>query len=68
MVLLYNELKKLDKKVFFVYGGTTTETREKIRGIVEKEKDSLLSQVMVRFLLVLILGTSIMSCSPLHQK
>ena len=41
-VLLYNELKKLDKKVFFVYGGTTTETREKIRGIVEKEKDSLI--------------------------
>ena len=37
-VLLHNEIKKLDKKVFFVYGGTTTETREKIRGIVEKEK------------------------------
>ena len=41
-VLLYNELKKLDKKVFFVYGKTTTETREKIRSIVEKEKDSLI--------------------------
>ena len=41
-VLLYNEIKKLDKKVFFVYGGTTTETREKIRKIVEKEKDSLI--------------------------
>ncbi len=41
-VLLYNELKKLDKKVFFVYGGTTTETRERIRAIVEKEKDSLI--------------------------
>ena len=41
-VLLHNEIKKLDKKVFFVYGGTTTETREKIRGIVEKEKDSLI--------------------------
>ena len=40
-VLLYNELKKLDKKVFFVYGKTTTETREKIRKIVEKEKSSL---------------------------
>ena len=40
--LLYNELKKLDKKVFFVYGGTTAETREKIRAIVEKEKDSLI--------------------------
>ena len=41
-VLLHNEIKKLDKKVFFVYGGTTTETREKIRSIVEKEKDSLI--------------------------
>ena len=41
-VLLYNEIKKLDKKVFFVYGGTTTETREKIRKIVEKEKSSLI--------------------------
>ena len=41
-VLLYNEIKKLDKKVFFVYGGTTTESREKIRKIVEKEKDSLI--------------------------
>ena len=41
-VLLYNELKKLDKKVFFVYGGTTAETRERIRAIVEKEKDSLI--------------------------
>tara|TARA_Y100000768_G_scaffold347060_1_gene295071 strand:+ start:2068 stop:3519 length:1452 start_codon:yes stop_codon:yes gene_type:complete len=41
-VLLYNEINKLNKKVFFVYGGTTTETREKIRGIVENEKDSLI--------------------------
>ena len=41
-LLLYNELKKLDKKVFFVYGGTTAETRERIRAIVEKEKDSLI--------------------------
>ena len=48
-VLLYNEIKKLDKKVFFVYGGTTTETREKIRGIVEKEKDSLIIASYGRF-------------------
>ena len=41
-VPLYNEIKTLDKKVFFVYGGTTAETREKIRGIVEKEKNSLI--------------------------
>ena len=41
-VLLYDEINKLDKKVFFVYGGTKTETREKIRSIVENEKDSLI--------------------------
>ena len=41
-VPLYNKIKTLDKKVFFVYGGTTAETREKIRAIVEKEKDSLI--------------------------
>ena len=29
-VLLYNEIKKFDRKVFFVYGGTDTETREKM--------------------------------------
>jgi superfamily II DNA or RNA helicase len=41
-VLLYNELKKLDRKVFFVYGGTTTDTREKIRAITELEKDAII--------------------------
>ena len=41
-VLLYNELKTLDRKVFFVYGGTTTDTREKIRAITEKEKDAII--------------------------
>jgi superfamily II DNA or RNA helicase len=41
-VLLYNEIKTLDRKVFFVYGGTTTETREKIRAITEKEKDAII--------------------------
>ena len=67
-VLLYNELKKLDKKVFFVYGKTTTETREKIRKIVEKEKRSLSLQVMALFLLALILGTLTMSCSLLPPR
>ena len=41
-VLLYNELKTLDRKVFFVYGGTTTETREKIRAITEKETNAII--------------------------
>ena len=41
-VLLYNEIKTLDRKVFFVYGGTTTETREKIRAITEKEKNAII--------------------------
>ena len=48
-VLLYNELKKLDKKVFFVYGKTTTETREKIRKSLKKKKTLLSLQVMVLF-------------------
>jgi len=41
-VLLYNEIKTLDRKVFFVYGGTTTETREKIRAITEKETNAII--------------------------
>ena len=41
-VLLYNEIKTLDRKVFFVYGGTTTEARERIRAITEKEKDAII--------------------------
>ena len=30
------------RKLFFVYGGTTTETREEIRSITEKEKDAII--------------------------
>ena len=41
-VLLYNEIKKFDRKVFFVYGGTDTQTREDIRAITEKEKDAII--------------------------
>ena len=41
-VLLYNEIKNFDRKVFFVYGGTDTETREKIRSITENEKDAII--------------------------
>ena len=41
-ILLYNEIKTLDRKVFFVYGGTTTETREKIRAITEKETNAII--------------------------
>ena len=35
---------------------------------LKKKKTLLLLQVMALFLLVLILGTLTMSCSPLHQK
>ena len=31
-----------DRKVFFVYGGTDTQTREDIRAITEKEKDAII--------------------------
>ena len=41
-VLLYNDIKNLDRKVFFVYGGTTTEDREKVRAITEREKDAII--------------------------
>ena len=31
-----------NRKVFFVFGGTDTDTREQIRSIVEKESDSII--------------------------
>ena len=34
--------KYKDRKVFFVYGGVNTDTREKIREIVENEKDAII--------------------------
>ena len=33
---------KEEENVYFVYGGTDTSAREKIRGIVEKEKDAII--------------------------
>ena len=41
---LYNLVKEQykDRKVFFVYGGVTTNTREEIREIVENEKDAII--------------------------
>ena len=39
---LYSLMKDFDRKVFFVYGGTDTKTREDIRGIVEKEKNAII--------------------------
>ena len=35
-------MKDFDRKVFFVYGGTDTETRENIREITENEKDAII--------------------------
>lgn len=39
---LYDMLDKLDRKVFFVFGGTDAVDREKVREIVEKEKDAII--------------------------
>ena len=39
---LYEEMEKFDRKVFFVYGGTDAETREKIRAITEGEKNAII--------------------------
>ena len=36
--VLYDMLKDLDRKVFYVHGGTDAQTRENIREITEKEK------------------------------
>ena len=42
--VLYNLVKEQykDRKVFFVYGGVTTNTREEIREIIENEKDAII--------------------------
>ena len=42
--VLYEQANNVikDRKVFFVYGGTDTKTRENIRSIVENEKNSII--------------------------
>jgi len=40
--ILYDMIKDVDKRVFFVYGNTETKTREEIRGIVEKETNAII--------------------------
>lgn len=41
--VLYDLIKaNTDRKVFYVYGGTDTQTREDIRAITEKEKDAII--------------------------
>jgi superfamily II DNA or RNA helicase len=42
--ILYEQSNNIikDRKVFFVYGGTDTKTRENIRSIVEDEKNSII--------------------------
>ena len=41
-MVLHSMMKDFDRKVFFVYGGTDTKTREDIRAITEKEKDAII--------------------------
>ena len=40
--VLYDMMKGFDRKVFFVYGGTDTQTREDIRAITEKERSAII--------------------------
>ena len=40
--VLYDMLKDLDREVFYVHGGTDTQTRENIREITEKEKNAII--------------------------
>ena len=39
---LYQQIEKLKRKTFFVFGGTDAVDREKVREIVEKEKDAII--------------------------
>ncbi len=41
-VLLHDLMKDFKRKVFFIHGGTDTETRENIRAITEKEKNAII--------------------------
>jgi len=40
--VLYDMMKDLDRQVFYVWGGTDTQTRENIREITEKEKNAII--------------------------
>ena len=40
--VLYDMMKELDRKVFYVHGGTDTQTREDIRAITEKENNAII--------------------------
>ena len=40
--ILYDMMKDLDRKVFYVWGGTDTQTREDIREITENEKNAII--------------------------
>ena len=40
--VLYDMIKDLDRKVFYVYGGTDTQTREEIRSITEEETNAII--------------------------
>ena len=66
--VLYDMLKDLDRKVFYVHGGTDTQTREQIREITEKEKAQSLLHHMALFLLVLIFAIFIMLSSVVQPS
>ena len=40
--VLYDMMKDLNRKVFYVHGGTDTQTREEIREITENEKNAII--------------------------
>ena len=41
-LVLYNLMKDFNRKVFFIHGGTDTETREKIRAITEEQTNAII--------------------------
>ena len=40
--MLYDSIKELNRKVFFVFGGTDTNDREEIRSITENESNAII--------------------------
>ena len=59
--VLYDMLKDLDRKVFYVHGGTDAQTRENIREITEKKRTQSLLRLTALSLLALTFGIFIMS-------
>ena len=66
--VLYDMMKDLNRKVFYVHGGTDAQTRENIREITEKKKMQSSLHHTVLFLLGLTFAIFIMWSLVVHRK